>query len=119
MTLTLTFSNIKSIKIKSFSEITKSERSEGRLQAGAIVRMFQPGMKLDVFIVENMPELQCVDSISFNEDDIREGSRRVFTTISKNAWAQWKLPVKTDFFKGIQDGDTIVMILHDSALQYV
>ena len=51
MTSTLNFSNIKSIKIKSFSEITKSERSEGRLQAGAIVRMFQPGMKLDVFIV--------------------------------------------------------------------
>ena len=112
MTSTLTFSNIKSIKIKSSSEITKSERSEGRLQAGAIVRMFQPGMKLDVFIIENMPELQCDDSISFNEDDIREGSRRVFTEISKNSWSQWKLPVKTDFFKGIQEGDTIVMILH-------
>lgn len=112
MTSTLTFSNIKSIKIKSSSEITKSERSEGRLQAGAIVRMFQPGMKLDVFIIENMPELQCDDSISFNEDDIREGSRREFTKITKSSWNQWKLPVKTDFFKDIEEGDTIVMILH-------
>jgi len=113
MTSTLTFSNIKYINIKSSSDITKFERSEGRLQAGAIVRMFEPGMKLDVFIVENMPELQCDDSISFNEEDIREGSRRVFTEISKNSWRQWKLPVKTDFFKDIQEGDTIVMILHE------
>lgn len=116
MTSTLNFSDIKSIKIKSFSEITKSERSEGRLQAGAIVRMFQPGMKLDVFIVENMPELQCDDSISFNEDDIRDGSRRVFTEISKNSWAQWKLPVNTAFFKDVLEGDVVVMILHEVKL---
>lgn len=112
MTSTLTFSNIKHINIKPSSEITKSERSDGRLQAGAIVRMFQPGMKLDVFIVENVPALLCDDSISFNEKDIREGSRRIFTEITKSSWSQWKLPVKTDFFKGIQGGDTIVMILH-------
>lgn len=113
MTSILTFSNIKSIKIKSSSEITKSERSEGRLQAGAIVRMVEPGMKLDVLIVENMPELQCEDSISFNEDGIREGSRRSFIKVSKNSWVQWKLPVKTDFFKHVHEGDTIVIILHE------
>ena len=112
MTSTLTFSDIKYINIKSSSEITKYERSEGRLQAGSIVRMVEPGLKLDVFIVENMPELQCDDSISFNEDDIRDGSRRSFSEITSTSWRQWKLPVKTDFFKELKEGDTIVMILH-------
>ena len=107
------FSNIKHTIIKTASEITDTERRTGKLNARSIINRLGPGLQIDVVVLKNIPAFLCDEVISFNEADIRQGTRRCFQKLtgSYDKYSN-RLPVKTDFFKKIMDGDTIIIILH-------
>lgn len=113
MTSKITFSGIKHTIVKASSEITDTERSSGKLYARSIVNRLAPGLRIDVFVLETLPALLCDDSLTVNEDNSREDTRRTFKELSKTYIDAGKLPVKTAFFKNIIDGDTIIIILHE------
>lgn len=112
MTSTTTISNIKHSIIKPASDITKSERSVGKLNARSIINRFGPNLKIDVLVLKTLPTLIIGDSITFNEEDKRPGTYRTFT--EKGIFhASGTLHVKADFFKKIEQGDTILILLHE------
>jgi hypothetical protein len=113
MTSKITFSNIKHIIVKSSSEITDTERSSGKLYARSIINRLAPGLKIDVLVLKYLDTLICdCKPFSVYEDDIREGTRRTFKTLSQTYTDAGKLPVSTDFFKHIKEGDTVIIFLH-------
>jgi hypothetical protein len=112
MTSRITFSGIKHTLIKSASDITKSERSLGKLNARSIINRFGPNLKIDVIVLKTLPTLIIGDTITFNEDDLRHGTRKTFT--EKGVFIKsGTLHVKVDFFKKIEQGDTILILLHE------
>lgn len=113
MTSKITFSKIKHTIVKTSSEITDTERSSGKLYARSIINRLAPGLRIDVLVLKTIDTLIC-DSKPFAvyEDNIREGTRRTFKTLSQTYTDAGKLPVFTDFFKNIEEGDTVIIILH-------
>lgn len=114
MTSKITFSNIKHTIVKSSSEITYTERSSGKLYARSIINRLAHGLRIDVLVLKTIDTLIC-DSKPFSvyEDDIREGTRRTFKTLSQTYTDAGKLPVSTYFFKHIKEGDTVIIFLHE------
>lgn len=114
MTSKITFSNIKHTIVKSSSEITPTERSSGKLYARSIINRLVQGLKIDVLALRHVDTLIC-DSKPFTVDecDIRVGTRRSFVSLSGSYKTGSKLPVLTDFFKNIEEGDTVLIILHE------
>jgi len=112
MTSKITFSNIKHIFVKSGSDVKKTERSLGKLQAGDIPKRLKPGLKIDVLVLKRLPALTTDDTITFDEDDIRPGTRRHFTELKDVYMRKNWLLVHTDFFKKTEFDDVIMIILH-------
>jgi len=113
MTSKITFSNIKYTLVKSSSDITNTERRSGKLYARSIINRLAPGLRIDVLVLKTLPVFICDEPFTVNENGIRAGTKRCFEKLSKSYSDAGKLPVKTDFFKKIKDGDTIVIILHE------
>ena len=113
MTSEITFSNIKHTIVKASSDITDTERSSGKLYARSIINRLAPGLRIDVFVLKTLPVLICGEPFTVNVGDIRAGTKRCFETLSESYTGAGKLPVKTDFFKKIKEGDTIIIILHE------
>lgn len=112
MTSTTTISNIKHSIVKRASDITKSERSVGKLNARSVINRLEPGHKIDILVLKTLPTLVVGDSITFNEDDKRPGTERTFTKTGIYH-DSGTLHVKVDFFKKIEQGDTILILLHE------
>lgn len=113
MTSKITFFNIKHTIVKSSSDITETERRSGKLYARSIINRLATGYRIDVFVLKTLPVLICGEPFTANESEIRVGTKRCFEKLSKSYSDAGKLPVKTEFFKKIKDGDTIVVILHE------
>lgn len=112
MTSETTISNIKHSIVKRASDITKSERSVGKLNARSVINRFGPNLKIDVIVLKSLPTLVVGDSITFNEDDKRPGTERTFTKTGIYH-DSGTLHVKVDFFKKIEQGDTVIILLHE------
>lgn len=114
MTSELTFSNIYHTILKSASEIRPTERAEGKLNARSVINRFVDGSSglIDVLVLKKSITFIPGDSITFNECDIRSGTRRTFSKPSTSLKNRGRLPVKVGFFKKIEEGDTIIIILH-------
>ena len=113
MTSKITFSKIKHTIVKASSEITPTERSSGKIYARSIINRLAPGLRIDVIVLKHLDTLICDRKpLSVYEDDLREGTRRTFKTLSQTYTDAGKLPVHTDFFIHIEEGDTVVIILH-------
>jgi hypothetical protein len=120
LTSHITFSNILHTIIKAPADIKESEVKLGILSAGSRTRAnitgkLAPGLQIDVMVLKNTLTLACDDTIIVNEHDIRPGSRRSFTDLNELYKRKSRLPVHTNFFKCIEDGDTIMIILHEVA----
>lgn len=113
MTSEINFSKIKYTLIKSDMDVTKTERSSGKLNARSVVNRLLPGLRIDVFVSKTLPTLICDETLTIDEDDIRKDTRRCFEKLTKSFIDAGKLPVHTGFFKEIEDGDIIVVILHE------
>ena len=113
MTSEITFSHIKHATVKSSSDITKTERSEGKLQAGSITSKLTPGLRIDVLVLKFLPVLTIEDSFTVNEVTIRPGTRRCFSELKPLFKRKGRLPVKADFFRRVKDGDTVIIFLHE------
>jgi|GEM_PF-2051679 len=113
MTSQITFSNIKYTVVKSSSDITKTERSDGKLQAGCITSRFVQGLQIDVFVLKSLPLLITDIEMTFDVHDLRWDTRRCFQKLADIFRVKGKLPVHSDFFKKIRDGDIIIIILHE------
>ena len=113
MTSKIIFSKIKHTVVKSASDITKTERAEGKLQAGSVTSRLTPGLRIDVLVLKTLPALTTANSFTVDEEDIRQGSRKCFSRLADVFVRKGRLPVHADFFKKIKDGDTIVVILHE------
>ena len=113
MTSEITFSNIKHTIVKAFSDITDTERSSGKLYARSIINRLVPGLRIDVFVLKTLPVLICGEPFTVNDEDVRAGTKRCFEKLSESYRGAGKLSVKTDFFRRIKEGDTIVVILHE------
>lgn len=112
MTSQITISRIKHSIVKRASDITKSERSVGKLNARSVINRLEPGHKIDILVLKTLPTLIIGDTITFNEDDLRHGTRKTFT--EKGVFHKsGTLHVKVDFFKKIEQGDTILILLHE------
>jgi len=109
----ITFSNIKHTIVRDSCEITQTEIKGGKLNARSIVNRLNSGLKIDVLVLKNMPVLVCDEPLTFYENEIRDGTRRSFESLSNAYINAGKLPVHTDFFKKIEEGDMIIIILHD------
>jgi hypothetical protein len=115
MTSELTFSNINHTLLKSASEIRHTERAEGKLNARSVINRFVDGgsgLLIDVLVLKKSITFIPGDSITFNECDIRSSTRRTFSKPSTSLKNRGRLPVKVGFFKKIEEGDTIIIILH-------
>lgn len=116
MTSQLTFSNIIYTILKSASDIRPTERAEGKLNARSVINRFVDGssrLLIDVLVLKKSITFIPGDSITFNECDIRPGTRRTFSKPSTSLKNRGRLPVKVGFFKKIEDGDSIIIILHE------
>ncbi len=113
MTSKITFSDIHYTLIKSALDVTDTERKRGKLNARSVVNRFSEGMKIDVLVLKILPIVIIDDSVTYLEDDIRNGTRRCFLKLSQAAIDSGQLPVKTDFFKKIEGTDTVIIILHE------
>ena len=111
MTSKLSFSNIKHTILKSSTDITDTERSSGKLYARSIVNRLFKGLRIEAFVLKTLPVFVCDDSFTVDETDIRV--RKSFDTVKASYIGAGKLPVKTDFTKEIEDGDTVLIILHE------
>ena len=109
MTSTISFSGIKHTLVKSASDIKPTERAEGKLNARSIINRFSEGLQIDAFILKNAHTAITDDSITFNENDIRAGTRRTFSDLKVKKVT--RLPVKVNFFKDLEPDDTIIIIL--------
>jgi len=114
MTSKICISDIKRCTIKGPAEIPESKRREGRVAAGAVVNRIQPGQTIDIIVLMKAPALMCDSAIEFYEDDIRPGKRQTYkySDISDDSFNNQRLAVGTDFFKGVQQTDSIYLILH-------
>jgi len=113
MTSKIIFSGIKHTVVKSFSDISKTEKYEGKLQAGSITSKLTQGLKIDVLVLKSLFFLTTEDSFTVNEDNIRQGTRRCFSELKPIFQKKGRLPVHADFFREIKEGDTIIIILHE------
>lgn len=113
MTSKIIFSNVKHVSVKSKKDISQTSRKYGKLQAGGVPGKLEHGQRIDVLVLKSLPILTTDDTITFDEDDIRPNTWRQFTELKdvykKKNW----LLVHTDFFKQIEEGDYIVIILHE------
>lgn len=112
MTSKICISDIKRCTIKGPAEIPKSKRREGRVAAGAVVNRIQPGQTIDVIVLMKDPVLICDTAIEFYEDDIRQRITYKYSDISDDSFNNQRLAVGTEFFKGVQQTDSIYLILH-------
>ena len=113
MSSKLIFSDIIHTTIKSYSDLSKTELYEGKLQVRkTITEQLNSFSILDVLAVKELPVLVCSDSLEFNDLDIIEGSRRTFKTLTELQVKKGKLPVHSGFFKLLHENDTIIIILH-------
>jgi len=113
MTSQITFSKIKHVVVKSSYDLSATEQREGKLQAGEITSKLCNGLIIDVLVLKMLSSTTTDDPITLGEDNIRDGTRRRFLTLSKLFIRKGRIPVHTDFFKKIEDGDTIIIILHE------
>ncbi len=112
MTSTVKISNIIHTVVKSPSDIAKSRYKEGRLPAGPVLNRIQPGQTIDAIILKNQPTLLCDTSIEIDENDIRKRIAYKHSDITTNSFRNQRLPVGVKFFRGMQETDTIYLILH-------
>ncbi|AKB80675.1 hypothetical protein MSBR3_0097 [Methanosarcina barkeri 3] len=106
----ITFNNIVFSLVKKYGEVTDSERKSGKLQAGSVASKLTDGKVIDVLVLKKeYPEIRD-ESVTFNEADIRKGTRRQFTELAELYRRKGRLPVHTDFFKNIQPGDIVIIM---------
>lgn len=94
------------------SEITITEINAGKLQARTITNEMSDGKKIDVLITKKRYHDTRDKTVEFDENDIRNGSRRTFTELKEFFKVNGRIPVHADFFKLIENGDKIEIILH-------
>lgn len=105
------------IKYQTFNHQTRVRYHKIRAFSGETERQernkpLRPNLKIDVIVLKSLPTLVVGDSITFNEDDKRPGTERTFT--EKGIFHKsGTLHVKVDFFKKIEQGDTILILLHE------
>lgn len=112
MTSEITFSEIKYRITLSSDDITQTERKYGRLQAGALLAKVAPGLGIDALVLKGPHTISDSDSVTFPEADIKERKTFPFSEITGISKEKGRLAVGTAFFKGIESGDTIEVILH-------
>jgi hypothetical protein len=112
MTSTVKISNVIHSVVKSPSDIAASRYKDGRLPAGAVLNRIQPGQTIEVVILKNPPTLLCDTSIEIDENDIRKRIAYKHSDITTNSFRNQRLPVGVKFFRGMQETDTIYLILH-------
>jgi hypothetical protein len=107
------FNNIICSIEKPYNQISHTERLAGKLQAGVVAGKFSSGKKIDVFALKKEYNIAGKKSVTIDEDDIREDSRRVFESLTDFNVKKYRLPVHADFFRAICPGDIVIGILHD------
>lgn len=112
MTSEITFSGIKYRITLSPSDITQTERKYGRLQAGALLAKMFPGLGIDALVLKDSHTSLDNDFVTFSEDTIKSRKTFSFSEITDISKEKGRLAVGTAFFKGIESGDTIEVILH-------
>ncbi len=112
MTSTIIFTGIKHRITLSSSDITQTEKKSGRLQAGAIINKMAPGMGIDALVLNKKYPAINEDSVEINEDDIRERQTYTYSDLSSISFEKGRLAVGTAFFKVIESGDVVELILH-------
>jgi hypothetical protein len=112
MTSEIRFSGIIQHTSLAPSEIPPSKLKEGRIPAGKVVNRIKPGQKIDVFIMKNAHTLVLDETAKINEDDIRKRKTYTYTDISDSSFKNQRLALGTGFFKGMENTDTIYLILH-------
>jgi hypothetical protein len=112
MTSHIIFTGIKHKITLSSSDITQTEKKSGRLQAGAIINKMAPGMKIDALVLKKEYPRANDESAEFNEDDIRERHTYTYSDLSSISFEKGRLAVGTAFFKVIEGGDIVELVLH-------
>jgi len=112
MTSIVKISDVIHCATKSPSDIAKSRLKEGRLPAGPVLNRIQPGQTIDAIVLKNPPTFLCDTSIEIDENDIRKRIVYKHTDITTNSFRNQRLPVGVKFFRGMQETDTIYLILH-------
>jgi hypothetical protein len=112
MTSKIAFLGIKCRITLDSSDITQTERKYGRLQVGAILAKIAPEFVIDVMVLKKNHTSSDEDYVEFNEVDITERKTFSYSEITDISKEKGRLAVGTAFFKGIEKGDMIEVILH-------
>lgn len=112
ITSKITLFNIINCIVLSPSDIAPSKIKEGRLPAGGIVNKITPETQIDALIIKKQCPLICDGTAEFEESDIRTRKTFYYQDISESNKSEYRIAVKTKFFKEMEDTDTIYLILH-------
>jgi len=116
MTSTIKISDIIHTVVKSPSDIAKSRIKEGRLPAGPVLNRIQPGQTIDIILMKSPLLIDTtieLNEIELNEKDIRKRIAYKHSDITTNSFKNQRLPVGVNFFRDMQETDTIYLILHE------
>ena len=103
------------------SKVAPSELKEGRLKAGAAINGIKENhtLKIDVMVLVDLPALICDSVVEIDEGYVRkdkdgELKRQTYEygELLSSSLEKKRLSVGTEFFRGMEETDCIIIILH-------